>query len=124
MSRGGIATFILIVHFLNDKSEPCHVIVEFFEIVNRFGDAMVIQMSNVFAKHGLGTHILAYVKNEGNNLATMTFVLTFVLSCEVLGLLAPFVGSCWGHAMFKCCEYVIDNSKVCVGMPSTSIKEA
>jgi hypothetical protein len=33
----------------------------------------------------------------------MTFPLTLVVSCEVLGLLAPFVGSCWGHAMSKCC---------------------
>jgi hypothetical protein len=64
---------------------------------------MVIQINNVFVKHGLCTHIFAYVKNERNNLATMTFALTFVLSCEVLGLSTPFVGSCWGHAMFKCC---------------------
>jgi hypothetical protein len=70
MSRGGIATFVLIIHFLNDK---CHVIIEFFETTNKSGNAMVIQMNNVFAKHGLSIHILAYVKNEGNNLATMTF---------------------------------------------------
>jgi hypothetical protein len=103
MSRGGIATFVLIVHLLNDKWEPCYVIVEFFEIADRFGNAMVIQVNDVFAKHGLSTHILAYVKNERSNLATMTFALTFVVSCEVLGLLAPFVGFCRGHAMSKCC---------------------
>ncbi len=73
------------------------------ETVDRSANAMVIQVKGVLAKHGLNINILAYVKNEGKNLATMTFALTFVVSCEVLGLLAPFVGSCWGHAMSKCC---------------------
>jgi len=103
MSRGGIAKFVLIVHFLNDKWEHCHVIVGFLEIVNRSANAMVIQVNDVFAKHGLSINILAYVKNEGKNMATVTFALTFVVFCEVLGLLTPFVGSCWGHAMSKCC---------------------
>jgi hypothetical protein len=71
MSRGGITTFVLIIHFLNDKWEPCHVIVGFFETTDRSGNAMVIQVNDVFAKHGLSTHVLAYIKNEGNNLATI-----------------------------------------------------
>jgi hypothetical protein len=50
-------------------------------------------MNNVFAKHGLNIHVLAYVKDERNNLATMTYTLTFVVSCEVLGLSTFFVGS-------------------------------
>jgi hypothetical protein len=31
----------------------------------------------------------------------MTFALTFVVFYEVLGLSTLFVGSYWGHAMFK-----------------------
>jgi hypothetical protein len=54
----------------------------------------------------------------------MTSTLLFVVSYEVLGLLTIFVGSCWGHAMFKCCQYAIDDSKVCASLPSISIKEA
>jgi hypothetical protein len=38
-----------------------------------------------------------------------------------LGLLAPFVGSCWGHAMSKCCQYATNDSKICVGLTSISI---
>ncbi len=52
----------------------------------------------------------------------MTSTLTwYVVSCEVLGLLAPFVMACWGHVMSKCCQYAIDESKVCVGLPLISI---
>jgi hypothetical protein len=89
-----------------------------------FGNAMAIQVNDVFAKHGLNTHVLAYVKDEGNNLATMTSTITFVVSCEVLGLSTPFVGSCWGHVMFKCYQYVIDDSKVCANLFFISIKKA
>jgi hypothetical protein len=56
--------------------------------------------------------LFAYVKNKGGNLSTMTQALTFIVSCEKLGLAHPFVGSCWGHDMFKCCQYAINDSKV------------
>ncbi len=42
MSRGGVDTFVLIVHFLNDKWEPCHVTIGFFYITNTSGSAMVL----------------------------------------------------------------------------------
>jgi hypothetical protein len=100
MLRGNINTFVLIVHFLNDKWEPYPIIVRFFETIDTSRNAMAIQVNDVLAKHGLNTHVLAYVKDEGNNLATMTSTLTFVVFCEVFGLSTPFVSSCWGHVMF------------------------
>jgi hypothetical protein len=60
-------------------------------------------MNDVLTKHRLNTCVLAYVKDEENILPTIISTLTYVVSCEVLGLLVPFVGSCWGHAMSKCC---------------------
>jgi len=83
MSRGGVDTFILIVHFLNDKWEPCHVTIGFFEIANTSRSAMALQVNDVLAKHGLNACVLAYVKDERSNLSTMTFVLTSVVFCEV-----------------------------------------
>jgi hypothetical protein len=46
-----------------------HVTVGFFEIIDTSGNAMAIQMNDVLAKHGLNTHVLAYVKDERSNLA-------------------------------------------------------
>jgi len=37
--------------------------------------------------------------------------------------LAPFVGTCWGYAIFKCCQYAINDSKFNVNLTSISIKE-
>jgi hypothetical protein len=38
----GCDTFVIIAHFLNDKWEPCHALVGFFEIGNTFGIAMTM----------------------------------------------------------------------------------
>jgi hypothetical protein len=103
MFRMGVDTFILIVHFLNDKWEPCHVTIGFFEIVETFGNAMALQVNEVFAKHGFNVWVIVYVKDEGDNFSTMTTALISVVLCEILGLTTPFVGACWGHAMSKCC---------------------
>jgi hypothetical protein len=74
-----------------------------FEITSASKNAMTTQVNDVLVNHGLNIHVLPYVKDEGSNLATMTSTLTYVVSCEVLGFWAPFVGSCWGDAMSKCC---------------------
>jgi hypothetical protein len=39
MSITKVDTFVLIVHFLNDKWEPYHVTIGFFEIVETFVNA-------------------------------------------------------------------------------------
>jgi len=48
----------------------------------------------------------------------MTITLTFVISCAVLGLglAISFIGTCWGHVMFKCCQHAIDDLKIYVGL--------
>jgi hypothetical protein len=59
--------------------------------------------------------VITYVKDEGSNLATLTFVLTFVVSCFPFQLQCPFVGSYFEHAMLKATPYAIDYVKVCCG---------
>jgi hypothetical protein len=52
MLKAGMDTFVMIVHFLHDKWEPCHITISFFEIVNIFGNVMALQVSDVLAKYG------------------------------------------------------------------------
>ncbi len=81
MSRGGVYTFVFIMHFLNDNWwEPCHVIVGFFEIANTSRNAIVLQENNVLVKHMFDIYVFAYVRDERNNLSTMTFILTSIVS--------------------------------------------
>jgi hypothetical protein len=59
---------------------------------------MDLQMIEILQTHGLNAKIIAYVKDESNNLSIMTIALTYnVVSYEVLGLVKPFIQSCSGH---------------------------
>jgi hypothetical protein len=44
----------------------------------------------------------------------MIITLAFIVLLEVLGLTTPFIGNCWGHTIFKCCQYVLDDTTICV----------
>jgi hypothetical protein len=43
---------------------------------------------------------VAYVKNEGTNLATCVATLNYVVSCKTLGMLKSFNESFFGHVLF------------------------
>jgi hypothetical protein len=47
MSRRGFDTFVLVVNFINKKSEPCHVNVGIFEVHETLKVAMVVQFENL-----------------------------------------------------------------------------
>ncbi len=98
----GLDTFVLIIHLLDHNWESGHVIIGLSEITKTFGIAMAIQVNEVLTTYGFNVKILAYVKDEGNNLSTMTTTLIFIVFYKVLGLTTPFIGSYWGHAMSKC----------------------
>jgi hypothetical protein len=123
MSRVKVDTFVMIVHFLNDQWEPCHITVGFFEIVDITGSAMALQVNDMLAKNGLITQVIAYVKGKRGNFSAMTTILIFVVSCQALRLTTHFVGACWGHAMSKCCQYATNDNKVSLRL-IVYIKEA
>ncbi len=70
---------MFILHFLNDKWEPCYVILGFSKIIDTFGNVMALQVNNFLAKHGLIVCVITYVENERGNLSTMTFTSTFIV---------------------------------------------
>ncbi len=73
-------------------------------------------------KFGFTPKILCYVKYEGTNLGTMITTLKSIISCEALNLLAPFDGACFGYAMNKVAQYVINDDKVSKDFGFVSVK--
>ncbi len=49
--------------------------------------------------------------------------LTNIISCASLLLAQSYIVSSYGHAMSKCCQYAINDMKVCDGMREVSIKD-
>jgi len=66
------------MHFLNNKQEPYHITIGFFEITNTFESAMALQVNAIPAKHKFNVCVLVYVKDERSNVFTMTFSLPLI----------------------------------------------
>jgi hypothetical protein len=82
------------------------------------------QLQVFFEEYKLINKIIYYVKDEGTNLSIMTNVFKQILICEKMGILAPFEGVCFGHALFKVCQYATSNEKVSSSLQHVNIKYA
>jgi hypothetical protein len=60
--------------------------------------------------------VIVFVKDEGNNLGTMATTLQSIINYELLNLLWVYEGTCFGHVMFKLCQYVLNDDKVSMGL--------
>jgi hypothetical protein len=80
MSHAGHDTFAIIVSFLNDSWEPNHVTMGIFEVQNTTCATMANQVKVLLDSFGILDKVIAYVKDEGSNLNTLTNALTSVVS--------------------------------------------
>jgi hypothetical protein len=55
-------------------------------------------------KFGLIHQLLAFVKDEGNNLASMATTLHSIVDYELPNLPHVYEGICFGHVLFKTCN--------------------
>jgi hypothetical protein len=67
-----------------------------FKATTFIDQALATNLIELLDQYGLKKKI-AYVKNEGSNLTTMTTTLKSIVKCEVLGLDEIFQGTCFGH---------------------------
>jgi hypothetical protein len=63
---------------------------------------MALQLKDLCTQFDLCNKVIAYVKDEGANLNTLTNVLTRIVSYVPLMLPQPYAGNCFGHVMSKC----------------------
>ncbi len=75
-----------------------HVIMSLFETS---GQNMAIQFESLFSKFGLMHCVIAFVKDEGNNLTTMASTLCSIIGFEPLRLIKVYEGTYFKHVMSK-----------------------
>jgi hypothetical protein len=68
--------------------------------------------------------MIFFVKDEGNNLGTMATTLCSIIDYELLKFLQVYEGTCFGHVMFKICQYELNDDKAFVGQTLVSVKDA
>ncbi len=86
MSKGGINTFSLIMNYLSKNWESMNVNVGMFEVNETTDSCMASQLQSLFEKFGLIHRVLAFVKYEGSNLASMATTWHSIINCELLNL--------------------------------------
>jgi hypothetical protein len=65
-----------------------------------------------FEQYKLINKITYYMKDEGKRLPTIITILKLNVSCEDLGIHAPFEGVCFDNALFKACQYASTNKNM------------
>ncbi len=64
--------------FINVSWEPCHETIGIFEVHNTTSATMANQVKLLLDSFGLFDKVIAYIKDEGSNLNTLTFTLTSI----------------------------------------------
>jgi hypothetical protein len=100
MSEGAYDKFALVINFLDENWQPKKVIIGRFEALKTSQD-LARNLRKLLDSYGLSKKIIAYIKDEAENLNSMTTTLKYVVSYEVLGLEESFNGICFGHAFSK-----------------------
>jgi hypothetical protein len=103
MSKGAHDVFVLVIIFLGSNWKPKHVTFGLFEATKPIKQALAKNLIEFLDAYGLKNNILAYVKDEGSNLNTLTNVLKSIVKCEALGLEESFQGIYFGHVFSKAC---------------------
>jgi hypothetical protein len=79
-------------------------------------------VKDLLSSYSLCDKLITYVKDEGDNLSTLTWAISSVVSCAVLGLTTPWQGSCFGHAFNKACQYAYNDANVCFSFRKVNLR--
>jgi hypothetical protein len=84
-------------------------------IIGLFEAKVIIKVgliNQLFEQYKLINKITYYMKDEGKRLPTIITILKLNVSCEDLGIHAPFEGVCFDNALFKACQYASTNKNM------------
>jgi hypothetical protein len=112
MSKDVLDNFSFMINFLTLGWEPKHITIGLSEAKGTTRINLANQLQALFEEYKLTNKIICYVKNKSTNLFTMTNVFKQIVSYERLGILAPFEGVCFGHALSKACQYATFDENV------------
>jgi hypothetical protein len=95
MSKSGIDTFALVINYLDEVSTPMHGTIGVFEVPETTGNSMTFQLQTLLENFGLIHHVIAFVKDECNNLGSIVTTLRSFINFELLKLLWVYEGTCF-----------------------------
>lgn len=124
MSRRGVNTVALVIHFINEQWVPCRVTIGVFEAPDVSGTALAMEVKELLNSFNLTDKIVAFIMDDDSRLDSLISALNSMVSCAPLQLSEPYAGTCFGHVMSKACENATNDEKVCSRMREVSIETA
>jgi hypothetical protein len=119
--KGVVDIFALVINFINESWNRIDVNVSLFEVDETNGKNMVVHFKSLLSNFGLMHHVIAFMKDEDNNLNTMATALRSIIICQPLKFNQVYEGTCFGHVMSKVCQY---DNKVFKGLMQVNVKDA
>jgi hypothetical protein len=83
MSKGAHDVFVLVIIFLGSNWKPKYVTLGLFEVAEIIEQVLAKNLIELLDAYGLKNKIIAYVKDEGSNLNTLTNTLKFVVNVKL-----------------------------------------
>jgi hypothetical protein len=83
MFKGAHDVFILVIIFWGSNWKSKHVVLGLFEAIKTKGQELAKYFIELLDAYGLRNKIIAYVKDEGSNLNTLTNVLKCVANVKL-----------------------------------------
>lgn len=125
MSRRGVNTIALVIHFINESWVPCRVTIGVFEAPDTAaGAALAMEVKELLNSFNLTDKIIAFVMDDDLRLGSLTSALSSMVVCAPLQLSEPYAGTCFGHVMSTACDSATNDAKVCSRMREVSIEAA
>ncbi len=80
-------------------------------------------MESLLGKYDLMHHVITFMKDEGSNLRSMVVALhESVVDYQPLKLQKVYEGMCFGHIMFKACQYAMNDENVTNDLKHVNVK--
>ncbi len=86
MSKGGVDNFALVINYLNESWMPQHVTMGLFKVHETIRLSIVGRSHSSLEKYDLMHCMIAFVKDESNNLMFMAIALRSIVDCHPLKL--------------------------------------
>jgi len=104
MSKPAHDVFAVTAHFVDEDWQRKQICLSLFEPSDIRASALALQFRPVIENAKIQDKVIAYVKDEGSNLAKLTDVLRDHVTCDRLALGLPTTESfCFAHALNKAC---------------------
>jgi len=97
---------------------------DLFEVDETIGKSMVVWFKSLLSNFGLMHRVIAFVKDEGNNLNTMATTLCLIIICQPLKFNHVYEGTYFEHVMSKVCQYATNDDKISKGLMQINVKDA